>query len=53
MSSPPGDAMTQPYRTILFETVEPGIAVLTLNRPDHMNAYTNPLCDEIVAALHA
>jgi len=45
--------MTETYRTILFETVEPGIALLTLNRPDHMNAYTNPMCDEIVAALHA
>jgi enoyl-CoA hydratase/carnithine racemase len=39
------------YRTILFETVEPHIAKLTLNRPDHMNAYTNPMCDEIVDAL--
>ncbi len=40
------------YRTILFEiTVEPAIAILTLNRPDHMNAYTNPMCDEIVDAL--
>ena len=40
------------YRTILFETVEPAIAQITLNRPDHMNAYTNPLCDEVVDALH-
>ena len=40
------------YRTILFETVEPMIAKITLNRPDHMNAYTNPLCDEVVDALH-
>ena len=40
------------YRTILFETVEPHIAKITLNRPDHMNAYTNPLCDEVVDALH-
>lgn len=40
------------YRTILFETVEPHVAQITLNRPDHMNAYTNPLCDEVVDALH-
>ena len=43
--------MTETYRTILFETVEPAIAKITLNRPDHMNAYTNPLCDEVVDAL--
>ena len=41
-----------PYRTILFETVEPAVAQITLNRPDRMNAYTNPLCDELVDALH-
>jgi 2-(1,2-epoxy-1,2-dihydrophenyl)acetyl-CoA isomerase len=39
------------YRTILFETVEPHVARLTLNRPDHMNAYTNPMCDEIIDVL--
>ena len=39
------------YRTILFDTVEPGIAKITLNRPDRLNAYTNPMCDEIVDAL--
>ena len=45
--------MTETYRTISFETVEPGVARIALNRPDHMNAYTNPMCDEIVHALHA
>ncbi|MBS0471586.1 MAG: enoyl-CoA hydratase/isomerase family protein [Proteobacteria bacterium] len=40
------------YRTILFETVEPGIAKITLNRPDRLNAYTNALCEEVVDALH-
>ena len=40
------------YRTILFDTVEPGIARLTLNRPDRLNAYTNAMCEEIVDALH-
>jgi enoyl-CoA hydratase/carnithine racemase len=39
------------YRNILFETVEPRIAQITLNRPQTMNAYTNPLCDEVVDAL--
>jgi 2-(1,2-epoxy-1,2-dihydrophenyl)acetyl-CoA isomerase len=41
------------YRTILFETVEPMIAQITLNRPKQMNAYTNPMCDELVSAIHA
>ncbi|MGZ5935439.1 MAG: enoyl-CoA hydratase/isomerase family protein [Rhizomicrobium sp.] len=44
--------MTETFRTILFETIEPAIGRITLNRPKHMNAYTNPMCDEIVAALH-
>ena len=44
--------MTETFRTILFETIEPTIGRITLNRPKHMNAYTNPMCDEIVAALH-
>ncbi len=39
------------YRTILFETVEPQVAQITINRPDRMNAYTNPMCDEIRDAL--
>jgi enoyl-CoA hydratase/carnithine racemase len=39
------------YRNILFETVEPRIAQITLNRPETLNAYTNPLCDEVVDAL--
>jgi len=41
------------YRTILYETIEPMIAQITLNRPDRLNAYTNPLCNELVHALHA
>ncbi len=40
------------YRHILFETPEPAIALITLNRPDYLNAYTNPLCEEVVQALH-
>ena len=39
------------YRHILFEVAEPHIGLVTLNRPDYLNAYTNPLCDELVQAL--
>ncbi|MBV9045497.1 MAG: enoyl-CoA hydratase/isomerase family protein, partial [Alphaproteobacteria bacterium] len=41
------------YRTILFDTPEPMVARITINRPERMNAYTNPMCDEIVDALRA
>ena len=44
--------MAETFRTILSEAVEPSVGQITLNRPKHMNAYTNPMCDEIVAALH-
>jgi len=44
--------MAESFHSILFETIEPGIGQITLNRPKHMNAYTNPMCEEIVAALH-
>src|SRR5690242_16541029 len=40
------------YSTILFETVEPHIGLITLNRPDRLNAYTHQLCEEVVQALH-
>jgi enoyl-CoA hydratase/carnithine racemase len=40
------------YATILYETVAPHVAQLTLNRPDRMNAYTHQLCEEVVHALH-
>jgi 2-(1,2-epoxy-1,2-dihydrophenyl)acetyl-CoA isomerase len=39
------------YRDILFETPEPAVALVTLNRPDKMNAYTGAMCDDLVAAL--
>src|SRR5258708_22193198 len=45
-------SMAEPFRTIRTETIEPSIARITLNRPKHMNAYTNPICDEIAAAPH-
>jgi 2-(1,2-epoxy-1,2-dihydrophenyl)acetyl-CoA isomerase len=40
------------YEDIEYETVEPGIARLTLNRPDSMNAYTSQMiqeCTHVVA----
>src|SRR5256885_10894378 len=40
------------YRHILFEVAEPGVALVTLNRPRYLNAYTNPLCGEVVQALY-
>lgn len=40
------------FHHILFERPEPMIALLTLNRPKYLNAYTNPLCEEVVGALH-
>jgi enoyl-CoA hydratase/carnithine racemase len=39
------------FRHIRFETPAPHIARIVLNRPERMNAYTNPLCDEIVVAI--
>ncbi|HEY2071897.1 MAG TPA: enoyl-CoA hydratase-related protein [Rhizomicrobium sp.] len=39
------------YRDITFETPEPGIALVTLNRPDKLNAYTGAMCEDVVAAL--
>lgn len=40
------------YRHIIFEVAEPRIALVTLNRPKYLNAYTNPLCEELVNALN-
>jgi 2-(1,2-epoxy-1,2-dihydrophenyl)acetyl-CoA isomerase len=39
------------YRDILFDLVEPAIALVTLNRPDKLNAYTGAMCADLVAAL--
>ena len=41
----------QDFRHIKFETPAPQVARIVLNRPARMNAYTNPLCDELVTAL--
>jgi len=43
--------MAQDYTDILYETVAPHVARLTLNRPKFMNAYSGQLCDEVVDAL--
>ena len=40
------------YKHILFELPEPQIALVTLNRSKYLNAYTNPLCWELVDAIH-
>jgi enoyl-CoA hydratase len=38
---------------ILFDKPESGVGVLTLNRPDKLNALSTPLLDELSAALDA
>ena len=41
------------FSEILFETPEPHIARVTLNRPAQMNAYTTRLCEELVEAIES
>ena len=41
--------MAQNFETILY-SVEDGIATITLNRPDKMNAFTTQMRDEMIAA---
>lgn len=43
--------MTQLYKTLLFETDEQGLCVITINRPDKMNALNNQVLDELSAAV--
>ena len=40
------------YQDILYE-VEDGIATVTMNRPDMLNAFTGVMLDEIIDALTA
>ena len=37
------------YETLLFD-LDAGILTLTLNRPDHLNAFTPAMCEELVDA---
>jgi enoyl-CoA hydratase/carnithine racemase len=43
--------MTAPFQTIRLEAAEPGVALLTLNRPEAMNAWTPRMAFEIDQAL--
>ncbi|MCH8523072.1 MAG: enoyl-CoA hydratase/isomerase family protein [Balneolales bacterium] len=43
--------MTQPYQTITIETDKKGIAVLTINRPDKLNALNNDVMNDLEGAL--
>jgi enoyl-CoA hydratase/carnithine racemase len=43
---------TQTFETLLFDVSE-GIATITLNRPEKMNAFTAQMCDDLIAAFDA
>lgn len=43
--------MNQPYQTITLETDENGIAVLTINRPDKLNALNNDVMNDLEGAI--
>ena len=43
---------TAPYENILYQ-VEDGIAIITLNRPDRLNAYTPAMGNEVVEAFRS
>lgn len=50
MLNDPGEDGMRRYGTLLCETDEDGILVITLNRPDHLNAFTPEMCEELVSA---
>ena len=41
------DSLKLDFETLLVEEVDPGIVVVTLNRPDRYNAMTNQMFDEL------
>src|SRR5215831_1118419 len=41
-----------PMTTDLLETIKDGVAVLTMNRPDRLNALSGPMLDAMLEALH-
>jgi enoyl-CoA hydratase/carnithine racemase len=40
-------SLDRSYETLLLEEVEPGVVVVTLNRPERYNAMTNTMFDEL------
>jgi enoyl-CoA hydratase/carnithine racemase len=44
--------VSSPYQTIRLERHDPGVALLTLNRPEAMNAWNDGMAREIDRALH-
>jgi enoyl-CoA hydratase/carnithine racemase len=43
--------LAEPFTTITYAVAEDGIATLTLNRPDRMNAFTPLMMAEMIAAI--
>ena len=41
------------YKTLLCDEVRPGVARITLNRPGVMNAYSDRMCEDLLAAIGA
>jgi enoyl-CoA hydratase/carnithine racemase len=45
--------MTNPYQTLLLDVDDAGVATLTLNRPEALNAWNGRMAGEVDAALRA